>query len=321
MEYVALLGVIHLSLLLCGIAMFLYLLGLCNPSWEEPYPRACQFAYPHAREKRWFLQFVNQTALLRNWYTTSISQYVGARGTTGAKLMLLMTTCMGLSQLYIALYLWYASHYTSTVLTLYLVASVCVLLLGFCESALSWTIPPALPEMTDPHDIAVVQEYYALKQIVPMTAEEDETIKQWLSIVHTTVAILYIVLQFAATVVHGEHASTVVAGVGLGSFVLFCALQWLSGCNDAHLGRCAMARMPRCLRFFYYPQGSVANARVLKRISWTFLSIELLAFAGNVQRGGCECFNRGQCRDVSRPVVRVKVPRGKPNRTPNRRHR
>lgn len=278
MDVLYILGVLHITEVAVGIFFFLYLLGIFNPSWDEPYPRSVQWSYPSSNEKHWFLQIVNQTALRRDWYTTSISQYVGARGTTGAKLMVQMTTTIAISQLYIVLMLYSQDIYHTDTVILACISCACVYILGFCESALYWTLPIEIPPMKDIEDQHLIKKYANDKQITPLTEDEDTLIKDRLSIVHTTVAILFILLQFTVQIIHGHVPEIILAFIGLFTFVFFCIIQWLSGVNDNGLG-CLAIKNISWIQCMYYPQGTLTTPRSLKTMSWFFLSFELIAFA------------------------------------------
>lgn len=280
-------GVAHLTLVGVGCILFSILIGLWCPLWDEPYPRVSQFAYPSTVEKRWFLMHVNRTALRREWYVSSISQFVGARGTTGAKLMILLTTSLSLSTLYLTALLWSTSVIPTASLVLFVLASVGLCTLGFVESAVEWApLPIDYPQLQCAEDTELMEGYYKQLEVVRLTHAEDSRIKAQFATLHMIAAFLFIGGQFAAQVVDNSSIiALVAASVGLFTFVCFCLLQWLSGCNDAliqswpKVSRFAVSNLHPKMRFLYWPQDGSLPHDTLKRISYTFISVELCAFS------------------------------------------
>lgn len=284
------LGIAHLLLVLTGCTLFLTLIGLCCPSWDEPYPRVVQLAYPSSNENRWFLMHVSRTALRRNWYVSSISQFVGARGTTGAKLMMLMTTTLSLSSIYIQSLLWTEGSIPTVALVLSVISSFGLGTLGFCESALEWAPLPVDYPVLETVAQEKMDAYYKQLEITRLTEEEDTTIKSQFSTVHMISAFTFILGQFSSQVCtfslyHNQTESGfIVACIGMGLFLIFCLMQWISGANDSMLlgssllSRFAVFNMSR-LQCCYYPQMGTLSPAVLKRVSWSFILVELGAFS------------------------------------------
>ncbi len=287
------LGIVHLILILIGCILFLILLGVCCWAWDEPYPRVVQYAYPSSSENRWWLMHVSRTALRKEWYVSSISQFVGARGTTGSKLMLLLTTTLSLSSAYITAVMWCERACPLSTLVLTVLASLGLGLLGFVESSLEWTpLPLDYPDLESGEDQNRMNAFYSKLEITRLTGEDDAWIKAQFSNLHMCAAFLFVLAQFAAQVcryvwggstVRGADTGLAFASVGLGLFLVFCVLQWVSGANDDMLEgsncSCLRARdMPDWLRLCYCPQGAAYSPRQLKRISWSFIGVELASF-------------------------------------------
>jgi hypothetical protein len=291
------LGLAHLLLVAAGCTLFFILIGMCCPNWDEPYPRVVQYAYPSTSENRWFLMHVAKTTLRKEWYVSSISQFVGARGTTGSKLMLLLTSTLSVSSVYIESVLWSSGRVHTAVLVLTVVSSVGLALLGFVESSIEWApLPLDWPDLESQADTDRMNSYDQQLEITRLTQEEDEAIKAQFANLHMVSAFTFVGCQFAAQVVafglsttrtvdvdHG-WVSLGVSVVGMGVFVVFCLLQWLSGANDTlletsgPLARFAISNLPRCHCCYWKQDGSL-SPKSLRRISWVFIGVEIVAFA------------------------------------------
>ena len=121
-------------------------LNLCPVPDDEPCPRAVRWTYPggiHQTHRHWFLVHVGQTRLLKDHYVNSVSQYVGARGTSGAKLMLMACTGSACCQIHLAYMLWrvtalrFPDEAAVRWLLMWLSAAA-LILLGMAESAIDW---------------------------------------------------------------------------------------------------------------------------------------------------------------------------------------
>lgn len=271
-------GIFHSCFIAIIISIFFYILGACNSKWSEPVPKAVNWAYPNDEEKSWLLQFVSETALKTNFYTTSISQYVGARGTSGSKLMLLTTTFLGTSQIFQVIVLYYTNNIHLSTYILSWISSFFIIVLGFCESALLWDY--VYPEFKCEEDVELLRLYRVHLNIQKENTTNDKYLKTRLSIVHTFSALSFIFLQLAISIIeyvtHQRLVSFIFGLIGLGSFMIFCVFQWLTGSNDDMLGHLAIVRIP-CLQCFYYPQGSMPT-KYLKAVSWMFILTELVSF-------------------------------------------
>ena len=152
-------GALSLVLTVVSMTFLLLYLGACNAlpdrcnpcrlHHDEPCPRAVRWTYPEEIEeahRHWFLVHVAQTRLIKDMYVSSISQYVGARGTSGAKLMLMSSTAVSLCQTHIAWLLWRCHALTDDPnhpqdfqrWTYMWLAALSLLLLGLAESAIDW---------------------------------------------------------------------------------------------------------------------------------------------------------------------------------------
>ena len=282
------LGLVHILLIGIGCTLFCVLIGVCCPAWDEPYPRVVQYAYPSSSENRWFLMHVARTALRKEWYVSSISQFVSARGTTGSKLMLVLTSTVAISSVYIESVLWTQGRIPVSALVLTVIASIGLALLGFAESSIEWApLPLDWPDLQLPIDTELMTLYYRQLEITRLTEAEDEQIKARFVDLHMIGAFTFVLAQFVARLVRDDRGVGFVVGcVGLVAFLFFCAMQWLSGANDALLesggpllARCAVSSWPRWCRVCYWPQDGSLSPRARKRISWAFIGVEVVAFA------------------------------------------
>ena len=295
---IASLGVAQLGVVAAGCALFMGLIGVCCPSWDEPFPRVVQLAYPSDAEKHWFLMHASKTALRKKWYVSSISQFVGARGTTGAKLMLMMTTATSVFSSVLGVLLWTSDSMPDAAFGLGLLASAGLFTLGFVESAIEWA-PLAVdwPDLEDPLDEAKMSDYYASMEIQRLSQAEDTVIKAQFAALHTLAAFVFIGSEFAAQLVYDQPVAKAVAAVGVSFFGAFCLLQWLTGVNDPLLlaspllARFAVANFAPRFQLLYWPQGSIRSRLELKLISFLFISVEMVAFASLASARGWNCLD------------------------------
>jgi hypothetical protein len=285
------LGVVHLCIVFLGVILLFGLLGLCCPSFQEPYPRIVQYSYPSHAENRWFLMHVSKTALKRDYYVSSISNFVSARGTTPSKLMLLLMTSLCLSSAYIQGLLWTLERIPTATLVLSLVSSVGLGLLGWVESSLQWApLPVDYPDLESDVDKQRMEDYYKQMEITRLTGEEDAQIKSQFATLHLISAFTFIIGQFVAQLVlytHDPHStmtlsSCIVAVVGMGMFTCFSLLQWITGASDSMLqgGRLSSFAIANVswLQCFYFPQNGSLPQPTLKRVSVMFVMVEICAF-------------------------------------------
>ena len=282
---ISVIGLVHLVLVAAAVALFAVLVGICCPTWDEPYPRVVQYAYPSLAENHWFLMHVSRTALRTNWYVSSISEFVGARGTTSAKVMLLACSLLSLSSIYIQAILWYQDKVGVPVLVFTVISSIGLGMLGFVESSLQWApLPVDWPDMESEEDTSAMLRYDQQLGITRLTSEEDDAIKARFKQLHTLSAFVFVAFQLSAQVYAQETSGLVVGVIGTAMFAVFSLMQWLSGANDDSLEEIgclspfAVVNMPQS-QCCYCPQnGSWSNAQ-LKCISWAFISVEIIAFA------------------------------------------
>jgi hypothetical protein len=285
---IASLGVVHLSIIIVSLLAFTLLIGLFDPSSNEPYPRVSQLSFPSSSEKSFYLMHVSKTALKKQWYVSSISQFVSCRGTTSAKLMMWLCSSLCLSGCYIQSLLWSEDKIGVATLVLTILSQLGLGTLGWCESALEWDpLPVDYPELESATDKERMNGYYNSLQITRLTKEEDSSIKTKLASVHLVSAFVFILCQFAGQVVLYHEVqnipSVVVAVVGMGLFLVFCMLQWCTGASDQMIQACtpiskfAISNLTsfQCL---YFPQNGTLAEPILKRVSWMFLVVEITSF-------------------------------------------
>ena len=272
-------GVLSLGVIGVSMGFLLMYLGACNalpphlnlcPVHDtEPCPRAVRWTYPEEiqpHQRHWFLLHVAQTRLVKGMYVASISQYVGARGTSGAKLMLMSCTAVAICQMQTAWMLWRMSQLVHgeaqpiTRMVLMWAAAISLMILGLAESALDWQTQ--IKSKKDDEDNAdgsgmahtpsfsfLAQDSPTdddssehstrppLKRIMSVYTEADEAQgKSTLRAVHMLAAFAVVGLNVAAQwegpQTESRLASVVLVTVGLVSFLVFCIMQWLSGAND-----------------------------------------------------------------------------------------
>ena len=208
-------------------------------------------------------------------YVASISQYVGARGTSGAKLMLMSCTAVAICQMQTAWMLWrihalITGEEPMTRCLLMWAGAISLMILGLAESALDWqtsvkrkkedpddgpehtgmahtgTSTHHLPTPDSPSDYdakkngdrdATLTKPPPLKRLMSVYTEEDEAQgKRVLRLAHMLAAFAVVGFNVAAQWV-GPHpesrvGSMITVSIGLVAFLVFCAMQWLSGAND-----------------------------------------------------------------------------------------
>lgn len=234
---------------------------------SDLHPRVCRLGAPTTlAHARWLDLLVFETAIEIDCYVSSISEYVGARGTFGNKIMISATGLLALSQLFLA-WGYYETGKNPVLLT---ISSIGLFMVGICDSAVDWTILPYA--IACKQDQAILDHYEERKRVKTGDGIENKgkTMFGW---IHSLSALIFIALQCVVFLFDSQWVVCMLCWISLCSFLFFCAMQYIAGNYDDVLPSVLT------LKKKYFPKKDLQRSEEMnRRLSLVFLFFESITF-------------------------------------------